>query len=135
MTENEIAAMHNQPVLVVTHRDVPVSLGRIRVSQPLKGATGPRVEIHFETETMACALGVPLERLQSLRASFDGEQYRHRLPEGDGVWLPPSELGPNPAPPPAPPAVETFPLPPKARLIGPSEEMRKMPKAREGTRR
>jgi hypothetical protein len=124
MTEREIEKMDGQPVLVLTHSGMPVSLGRLRISQPLK----PRIELLFETETMACALGIPLERAAILHASFDGSQYRHRLPEGDAVWLPHPHIPVKQEPPTGrADLVETYPLPPSTRLIGPSMEELKKP--------
>ena len=88
-----------------------------------KGAAEPRVDLNFETETMACSIGVPLENLPRLRDSFDGNCYSHRLPPGEKVWLSDREQARAPVaeadgPLDAANLVETFPLPPNARLFG-----------------
>lgn len=145
MTDREVEAMHAKPVLVTTHDDLPVSMGRIRVRHELKGQ-GLRVEIQFETEVLACTIGVPAERVAQLHASFRGEEFRYALPPGDKLWF-----GDNPPPGPTtdapavtkpgsdatPPAglVETFPLPPKSRLIGPATEQHSHPRPPDDFRR
>ena len=117
VTLRDIEAMHGKPVLVLTHGGRPISLGRIRVSRPISSAAVPRIEIVFETETLACAIGVPYDRAAQLHRTFDGEQFVHRLPEGDRVWLedPPPAAKSNSAA----PVIETFPLPTNSKLGAP----------------
>jgi hypothetical protein len=115
----EIDAFHQRLVRVLTNNGVRISDGRINVTRT-NGAAEPRVDLVFETETMACAVGVPLEDLPRLRDSFDGHTYSHRLPPGEGFWLrsapaPRREDKPERLP---DEMVETFPLPPNARLQG-----------------
>jgi hypothetical protein len=118
---SEIDAFHQRLVMVLTHDGVRISTGRINVSRT-NGAAEPRVDLVFETETMACAIGVPVENLPRLRDSFDGSTYSHRLPAGENFWVSRLPVAPVPMPQLSPAAaaelVETFPLPPNARLHG-----------------
>ncbi len=119
MPDPEIHALHGRPVLILTHDGHPVSIGKLQVSLPLGGAGTPRVDLVFETEVMACAIGIPLQRIPSLQASFDGTRYTHRLPQGDRFWRPTGEDVPrDDAGMITGGTVEGFPLPTRSRLIG-----------------
>ena len=121
MTGLEIDAFHQRLVMVLTHDGIRISTGRINVSRA-HGAAEPRVDLVFETDTMACAIGVPVENLPRLRDSFDGHAYAHRLPPGENFWVsrvaPAGTPSPQASPAAAAELVETFPLPPNARLHG-----------------
>ncbi len=96
-------------------------MGKIRLSQPVAGGA-PRLELLFETENMSCALGVPTDRFDQLKATYNGECYTHHLPGGDRVWLPlaTGELPQKTFTPPME-SIETFPLPSNSRLMGPGD--------------
>lgn len=119
--ERDVRALDGQPVLVLTSKRVPVSLGKIRVSPLSMGTAGVRVEIAFRTDALECALGVPPARISALIESFDGFEYRHLLPDGDKVWLP-HESPREPGLQTAAALIEAFPLPPNCRLGGVAAE-------------
>lgn len=106
--------MDRRGVIVTTHSGAAVGLGTLRVSVAVDGGA-PRVDLHFETPSMRCILGIPPSRLDQLQRTWDGNSYRYSLPAGDKVWLPQHETDVRPSRPPEP-VIETFPLPPQPNV-------------------
>jgi hypothetical protein len=100
--------MDRRGVIVTTHSGVAIGMGSLRVSDVLGEFL--RVDLHFETPSMRCVLGVPAVRLESLALTWDGAAYRYSLPSGDKVWMPQEDVGRSSAP--SAPIIESFALPP-----------------------
>lgn len=110
LTPDDLRGMDSKPVIIVTHTDTPVSIGVLRLSESSPADATPRLDLHFETETMRCVMRVPVPRVDELAASWTGEMYRYVLPPGNQVWLPRGEPAASPLPP-GEPTIETYPVP------------------------
>jgi hypothetical protein len=82
-----LAELHNQPVIVATDAGLPVSVGRLIVTQAPVSAAVIRVDLEFETERLKCALRISAEKWHTLLENWDGDKTRYVLPHGDGFWL------------------------------------------------
>jgi hypothetical protein len=83
----QIGDLHNQLVLVVTDAGIPVSIGRLMVTNDAIAPAVVRVEVVFETERLKCTLRVRAENWAKLIDEWDGEKTCYVLPHSDGFWL------------------------------------------------
>lgn len=102
--------MDGQRVIIVTPSQRAVSVGKLRLSAESPADAVPRLNLQFETETMCCVMRIPIERVEELAGTWNGDMYRYGLPSGEQVWLPPA-VPPSPTETPANPIIETYPLP------------------------
>lgn len=87
VTPPQICVLRNRLVLVVTDAGIPVSVGRVIVTNDAISPTVVRVEVAFETERLKCTLRVHMENWSKLFDDWDGEMTRYELPHSDGFWL------------------------------------------------
>lgn len=119
MPHSQLRALHDQMVTVLTSTGVPVAVGRLQL---IEARSGPWVELNFKTQVVRCSITLLPEEVERLRESYDGEGYRHILPDGDKLWraeLPAVRIEEAAKPTAAleeNELVETFPLPPSAKL-------------------
>lgn len=119
MPHAQLRALHDQTVTVLTSTGVPVAVGRL---QFIEARSGPWLELNFKTQVVRCSITLLPEEVERLHESHDGEGYRHILPDGDKLWR--AELPVVRVEEAAKPTgareenglVETFPLPPSAKL-------------------
>jgi hypothetical protein len=78
-------SLDGKPVAVITAEGETISFGKFHLTRHLTREHPDRVELAFETETMACRLRVPPGRIDEIKATWDGAMYRYVLP-GGGIW-------------------------------------------------
>jgi hypothetical protein len=110
LTADDLRAMNRKAVVVVTATGRVISVGSLRLSEASLAEATPRLDLHFETETMRCVMRVPANRVDEMARSWSGDMYRYVLPSGEHIWLPPSDAHHKTVPP-AGPVIETYPVP------------------------
>lgn len=93
VTPSQISKLRDQLVLVVTDAGIPVSVGRVVVTNDVVSPSVVRVDVEFETERLKCTLRVRMEKWATLFEGWDGEMTRYELPHSGGFWL--DERGTN----------------------------------------
>ena len=79
--------LDGRPVLVVTSAGSPVSVGKFSIIHPDFIGQPDRLELAFETDSLACRLRVSSDKIAEIKASWTGEMFRYVLPAEDKVWL------------------------------------------------
>lgn len=79
--------LNGRAVIVTTSDDTPVSIGRFVVVPDSLREHDDQLELWFETEDTSCRLRINSQKLEEIRASWDNEMYRYRLPAGNGFWI------------------------------------------------
>lgn len=110
LTSDELRAMDRKAVVVVTGSGRVISVGSLRLSEASLAEATPRLDLHFETETMRCVMRVPAGRVEEMARSWSGDMFRYVLPSGEHIWLPPSDPNYKTVPPEGP-VIETYPVP------------------------
>lgn len=122
MSLSRLRPLEDRVVTVTTHRGTPVAVGRMHIV-----TTGEvsNVELTFKTDRTRCTIVLLPQEVDAVLHSHDGELFRYVLPEGDKLWLlalpraakaaddEPEESSLTAA---SAALVETFPLPPAAKL-------------------
>jgi hypothetical protein len=82
-----LARLHEASILITTHDDVPVTSGKLVVVGGLDGPLLPSLMLDFSLRGINFSMEVPLGSVFRVVASWNGQTYVFRLPEGERLQV------------------------------------------------